>query len=370
MKIALRADSSAEMGSGHLMRCLTLADDLQQKENEILFICRNLPGNLIDIIEKKGYSVARLPYNIENRIAVDDIYLRWLGVSPQVDAAETEAIIKKEQTIFDLLVIDHYGLDRFWEEKIQPYVKKILVIDDLANRPHNCNILLDQNFYEHPEKRYKGLIPSFCKELYGPRYSLLRPEFRKTRKYLKSRNGIIGKILVFFGGSDLSNETNKVLYAIKLLNNSFITFDIVVGFSNPHKEHIRRECQNIPNTRFFCQIENMAQLMAEADLAVGAGGTTTWERCFLGLPSIVEIIAKNQEETTNAVGRLGAIWNLGWYANVSITDIAKAIEMMLVNPALLKEISNKAFQLMDDNVNIDNNFVLSLLDGGKNDKQN
>ena len=221
-----------------------------------------------------------------------------------------------------------------------------MVIDDLADRPHDCDLLLDQNLYEGLERRYDGLVPDHCERLLGPRYALLRPEFAAARKTLRHRDGRVRRILVFFGGSDLSNETAKALEAIRLLNRTDIAVDVVVGVSNPKGDQIREICRGMPNIHFHLQVENMAELMALADLAIGAGGTTTWERCCLGLPSLVLVLADNQREVVEVMTDAGAMRNVGWHADVTSSGLAEVLQMALTSPDYLNAMSERSFAIM------------------------
>ena len=326
MNVVFRVDSSSQIGSGHLMRCLTLAEKLRkEKDARIYFVMRNLEGNLIDIVQEKGFEVFIL-----NRVELDDSlegYARWLTVSQERDAYEVANIFKEIENI-DLLVVDSYAIDIIWESIIRPYVKRIIVIDDLANRKHDCDMLLDQNYYKNKDYRYEGLVPKACKLFLGPQYAILREEFYKARKHLKSRDGNIKNILVFFGGVDLTNETRKTLEAIIKFDKKDITVNVIVGQSNPHKEDIKKICDKYPYMNYYCQVNNIADFMNQADLAIGAGGTTTWERCFLGLPSIVIAVAENQVEIAEDCNEVGYIKYLGFCKDVTTDDISSIIQIM------------------------------------------
>lgn len=364
MKVVIRTDSSYEIGSGHVMRCLTLAEALREKENDVSFICRDLPGNLNVLLGNKGFKVYQLPYVKEQGSDIIKItnHSHWLGATWQTDAQETVSILSGEEQVIDWMIIDHYSLERNWEKKVQTYVKRIMVIDDLADRPHDCDLLLDQNYYKNMETRYDQLIPAHCIALLGPRYVLLRPEFITARQNLKIRDGIVKRILVFLGGSDPTNETKKVLNAILQLNQPHIQVDIVVGQSNPHNKQIRELCKLAPSFTLHTQVNNMAELMANADLAIGAGGSTTWERCFLGLPTITLIVAENQAETTGAVAEFGALLNLGWSRNVSAEKIIIEIKKLINNPILLRQMSKIAMQLMGAEKFVRNNCIMSYME--------
>lgn len=348
MRIFFRVDSSTQMGTGHLMRCLTLAHELKGAGVEISFICRDLPGNLCSLIAKKNYELFLLP-KIEDLRGLDrkeNIYSAWLGADWQLDAKQSIQILRKEKQGVDWLVVDHYALDVKWEKEMRSYVKKIMVIDDLADRFHDCDLLLDQNLCQNMNVRYQNLVPQQCQLFLGPQYALLRSEFTQMKKKLRKRDGFIKRILIFFGGSDLTNETTKALKAVLRLRKDNIQIDVVVGKSNPYKEQIKNFCSDHSNINYYCQISNMAQLMNDADLAIGAGGSTTWERCYLGLPAIILVIAENQLEITAAVAKTGAIHNLGWCTQVRVEDITRALQKMIDNPSLVKEISNVSLKIM------------------------
>ncbi len=253
-------------------------------------------------------------------------YERWLTVSKNRDAEETILQIKKLLGKVDWLVIDSYALDIAWEQKLCPWVDKIFVIDDLANRHHDCDVLLDQNFYLDMGHRYDGLVPENCRLLLGPRYALLREEFYKVKKHLRERTGEIHRILVFYGGSDATNETMKALYALDAMNLRDVEVDVVVGGSNPHNGEVEAYCKTRPQFHYHCQVNNMAEMMNSADLALGAGGSTTWERCFLELPAIVTAVAENQVKICEDCARSGLITYIGTAQESTELKICRAIQ--------------------------------------------
>lgn len=348
MNVVFRVDSSVTIGTGHVMRCLTLAKQLKQRNINIYFIYRNLDGNLIDFIKNQNFTVYTLP-----KIELIQIYnnnpFEWYKENWQKDASETLDIIRQHSFPIDLLIIDHYGLDEKWENIVKPFVKKLMVIDDLANRKHNCDVLLDQNLYINYQGRYKYLIPPHCKQLLGPNYVLLREEFIEAHYRNRIRNGEIQNILVFFGGTDPTNETEKALNALRFLNDN-IKVNVVVGSSNKRKEAIHKYCNQFPNFFFHCQISNMAELMNEADLAIGAGGTTTWERCYLGLPSISVVVADNQLEVNNAVSKFGATINLGWSQQVTSNKILNTVIDLINHPKKVQLLSERSSKLVNPKI--------------------
>lgn len=330
--ILFRADASERIGSGHVMRCLALAEELRGRCKEIIFICRELPGNLIEHIEIHGFRVFRVPPEPESGAA---------------DAEQTKKVLREHGLQPDWLIVDNYGLDEQWESAVRPLVKRIMVIDDLADREHDCDLLLDQNYYRNFEIRYQGLVPDHCRQLLGPKYALLRQEFKTVRGSLRVRDGSIKGIFIFYGGSDPTDETTKALEAIKLLNHPDIAVDVVVGASNPRRESIKERCLAMANTRFYCQVNNMAELMTRADLALGAGGIATWERCYLGLPALITIVAENQRETVEALAEAGIVWNLGWHEEVGVAELVESLKTLLDDPDRIREMARRGLALFE-----------------------
>ena len=331
MKVVIRADASVAIGTGHIMRCLTLAESLRLQTADVLFVCRNEPGNCCDLIRQKGFEVVSLPAGT--------------AFDPSADAALTAGVLGHGT---DCLIVDHYGIDSTWENRLRPHTKCIMVIDDLADRNHDCNVLLDQNLFENMQTRYKGRLPSNCRLFLGPRFALLRDEFITARQYLQARDGVVRQMLLFFGGSDPTNETEKALHALGHVECGDILIDVVVRAANPARERVRAMCAALPNVTYHCQISNMAELMARADLAVGAGGTTTWERCFLGLPTLIVVVAGNQVQPARAADNAGLAWLLGASDEVRAQSLAAAINSLLKRPAELAELSQRCLAFMGE----------------------
>lgn len=329
MKVAIRVDSSTAIGSGHLMRCLTLAEQMRwEKKAEVHFISRDLDGNLNDKIVTAGFFLHVLPQHTLDESL--EGYVTWLTVQQSVDVVETKSVLQEVGKV-NWLIVDSYALDIVWEREMRSWADKIFVIDDLANRVHDCDILLDQNFFLDKDTRYIGLVPDNCKLLLGPCHALLRKEFYEVRKHLKERGGNPQHILVFYGGSDLTNETMKALRALRVFREmrSEVTVDIIVGASNPYQQKVKVLCDSTEIKawmRYHCQVDNMAEFMARSDLALGAGGSTTWERCFLELPAIVTSVAENQVKIAEDCASAGYITYLGRAEDVTETQIVSALK--------------------------------------------
>lgn len=346
MRACFRVDASNQIGSGHVMRCMTLADNIRSKGAMATFVSRSHPGHLCELMQHKGFPVVRLPQT--DYVKADPSHAdAWLGASWSDDAAQTEQAIRDLNTPVDWLVVDQYALDARWETRLRPCVKNIMVIDDLANRPHDCDLLLDQNYYRNLETRYNQLIPDHCLKLLGPAYVLLRDEFRKARKLAKVRSGHVARILLFLGGSDPDNITAKTIHALDQVRRADISVDVVVGASNIRRIDIEEMCRKRPNIDFHFQVDDMARLMLNADMAIGAGGATTWERCLLGLPTLTVVVAENQLQTTLDLSAEGIIWYLGIARELTTEALSEAISCALANPTRLHDLSARAVQFMD-----------------------
>lgn len=346
-RIVIRVDASIEMGMGHLMRCLSLARALADDGTKAFFLLRGHAAGLTHLIEGEGHAVRLLP-DPGRRCddATGTAHARWLSTTWQRDAEQTLEAIGVIGGA-DWLVVDHYALDARWERMQRKRVPRILVIDDLADREHDCDILLDQNLVLEMESRYLPYLPATCRQLLGPRYALLRPEFATQRRSLADRSGQIRRILICYGGSDPGNETARALFAIKSLSSHALAIDVAIGLSNPHADSISSLCREMPGTELHRGADNMAQLMTRADLAIGAGGVMSWERCCLGLPTIAIDIAENQTGALAALARAAALVYLGSAPSVTADQIAGSIQSMLDDPARTRTMGEIAQKLVD-----------------------
>ena len=317
MTVVFRVDASVQMGTGHVMRCLTLASALHEQGYRCYFICRNHIGNLIDKIQQSGFlvyiiescSYDNADYSLLTSEQKPLFHANWLGTTQKQDAKECLTILEKLQP--DWLVVDHYALDQNWQQALKSHYKKLMVIDDLGDRGHVADLLLDQN-YGATVKKYDGLIPKSCKVLLGTNFALLRAEFALWRDYsLARRKGAtsINSILVTLGGADPDNYTGKILQQLASIEISpQVKIVVVMGATAPHLQLVQRQAANMSvKTTVKVNVINMAELMSNADLAIGAAGATTWERCCLGLPTIQLVIAENQRQIAEALATDTAI---------------------------------------------------------------
>ena len=346
MRVIFRADSSQMVGSGHLMRCLTLAKLMRNCGSvDIYFVCRDLKGNIANIIKENDFKLIMLSAAEHN----NDLsgYAAWLTVSQEQDADETIDAIRSISCDFqaDYIIVDSYAIDEIWEKKLRPYTKKIFVIDDLANRKHACNYLLDQTYGIEYSSKYDGLVPPGCVQFLGTPYSLLKPEYRKLRKEIDLLRQEIKNILVFFGGSDDTGETVKFLEALKQKRYEQYHFIVIIGSGNPQKNVIKTYCDEMD--KFHCQIDNMEYYISISDIAFASAGVNTWERCVLGLPSIITVTAENQQEIAAKMREKNASVILGDFEAVTSEDYSRALSR--IDEIDISTMSKNAAVLMEKN---------------------
>ena len=351
MNIAFRVDSSIQIGIGHVMRCLSLADQIKNKASNIFFVTRSLDGSMEQFISEKGYKVILLPSNDEIIIGKKNSFqsnefkeFDWL----QDLNATKEAIEDKK---IDWLIVDHYGIDYRWHKIIAKFTNKIMIIDDLANRKLHCNVLLDQT-YGRKFEDYDQLIDKETEMLLGANYALLRPEFSNLRiPAVNKRKKIesISNVLISIGGMDYKNITQKVLDVfLKVEWKKNIEVNIVLNNQAPNRKSIKYFVKNIKSNHKFNLLinpENMADLMFEADLAVGSSGTSTWERCTMGLPTIAICVADNQKFISKILHKDGVHIALTLDEYEEIPCLFSELCRVNNHPDNLKNLSNESLKI-------------------------
>ena len=350
MNIAFRADASNKIGSGHVMRCLALADELRRAGHQCLFVCREHTGNLGKLITDKGYILVLLPSLRDEvtRSANSRLkqYDEWLGVPWDEDARQTKEAVARYD--LDWLVVDHYALDAKWERAIYDTCKKVMVIDDLANRSHECDLLLDQNL-GRSEDHSQSLVPVRCLSLVGPRFALLRPEFASLRRQSLERRArpVLKRILISLGGGDQANVTAQLLDGLSVSALPTTTeLDIVMGASAPFLEEIRSKAEALPfAATVSVNVTDMAERMHLADLSIGAAGGTSWERCCMGVPSIIVVLAENQRAGAEAL--VAANTALCLDGNDIAAELAERIGQLIPNTERITSLSLNAAQVCD-----------------------
>ncbi len=297
-RVMIRADGSDEIGVGHVMRCLTLADELTRHQCEITFFCKAHNASVIERIEKRGYAVNTIA--IPSDFNPTSLYQRWLASSENYDAEQ--CIQLSDSQIYDLVIVDHYGIGQQWESMLKPFTSKIIAIDDLANREHCCDVLIDVT-YGRNVNDYLNLVPENTNCLLGTDYALLRTEFSELReRAIKKRASTksVQHILIGFGGTDPHRLTETAIRALSETEYSG-RISVVISRACTWLEDFELQCQQ-HEVDLYIDLNETAQLMLEADLAIGSAGGMAWERCSLGLPSVIVVFAENQRLIADAVG--------------------------------------------------------------------
>lgn len=351
MRFVFRVDASTEIGSGHVIRCLTLATELRRQGHECIFICREHFGHLGELIGARRFTVHLLPNPRESTYRDDVLnwnrHADWLQVHWEEDAVQSLSVLTVYKNI-DWLVVDNYALDIHWEQRVRAQTRRILVIDDLADRLHECDILLDQNVIgDDAVDTYKALVNASCSLLLGPCYALLAPEYKMLAQALPERDGVIARVLVFVGGSDPNHLTERYLQALTSDKFAHLFVDVVVGKNHPNPEAVRKLVTARLRTRLYCGLPSLAVLMVRADIMLGAGGTTNWERLCLGLNSVVVSVAHNQHAINKTLADKHLIEFLGDIEQVSVEKISSKIESLLSNSDVVQKRSNAMRKVVD-----------------------
>ena len=349
-RIAFRTDAALWIGSGHVIRCATLAQELRRVGAEVHFICRELPGNFCAWLRNQGFAVITLAPATEPlpppAAGIYPEYIAWLGVPLEQEIRESQDALRNLGHL-DWIVVDHYALDATWEIAMTQVAQHIMAIDDLANRTHHCTLLLDQNL-QSTQTRYSNLLSTDTRQLIGPRFALLPPKFSELRVGPEKPKKIIKHLLIFMGGVDAEDITSKVMACIDFakLSTQF-KVAVVIGAGHPKRDHISTACSKLPLVTLHIQTSKMAELMATADLMVGSPGTTTWERCCLGLPAILLSVAPNQRQNGLLIAKRRAGIYLGDATDSNISKLTTLLPRLINHPTLISKLAANAYHLVD-----------------------
>lgn len=334
MRIAIRTDASATIGAGHLMRCLSLAEGLRRIGHQVTFFCRTLPGHQCDAVTARGFAVQRLP--------AGEAGLDWHADLAHVRSACADA------PPFDWFIVDHYQLDARWEQAARALARRIAVIDDLADRPHDGDLIIDQNLRAGSDSPYAALNARPAEILLGPRYALLRPTFADLRDSLAPRDGSVRRIIVCFGGADPHNHAGVTLEALRARLDELECVDVFAGASCAHRDALAELCRTLgERVVLHPPHADPAFALARADLALGAGGTMSWERACLGVPTIAFGIADNQRAVLDALLEGGFLLGQSDFPKPQHELMRAWLEIALASPALLKGLSQRCLALVD-----------------------
>lgn len=329
MKVVFRCDASHQLGTGHVMRCLTLANVLKQAGHQCLFIILKHKANLATLISQ-DFQVLEISHP---QLSTNDFGENKHLIHPfQQDWQQCQLALETTDFHPDWLVVDHYSLDHNWEFLAKESGCKLMVIDDLVNRPHLADILLDQTL-NRQNQEYGKLVPKSCRLLTGIEYALLRPEFYQYKQgSIDAKLGLekANKLVINLGGADNDNHTLRLL---KLLQPRFnqLSILIVVGNLYQHLKELKEfiDAQSNADIKIKQNVSNMAKLLSEQHLAIGAAGTSCWERICLGLPSLLVVLADNQNDNANELNAERLSINLGSASQVTSNVLLTHLDTLL-----------------------------------------
>ncbi|CAI8888506.1 UDP-2,4-diacetamido-2,4, 6-trideoxy-beta-L-altropyranose hydrolase [Pseudomonas sp. IT-196MI5] len=337
MRVLIRSDASPTIGSGHIARCLCLARVLRRQGSHVAFACRLLPGHRLEALRAEGFETFALPERYEDedpRQAIESM-LPW-----QADIAALEPLLEHPPA-FDWIIVDHYGLDHHWQTAARRFAPWIAVVDDLATRTYSADLLLNQNLSGTPEA-YTSLLAPGCRTLFGPRFAMLRDEFRCPAVEIKPQ---ARRVLVNFGGFDAAMQTHHAMLA--LADFAELEVDFVAGADNPAWAQMQALAASRPHWRLHSFVSDFYRLMSEADLFVGGGGGTSWERAAMGLPTICIAVSNNQQANGEVMAAAGAHVFMGGREQVSVEQLRLAIGFVAGNQGLRQSLAQRSRQLVD-----------------------
>lgn len=319
-----RADASFEIGGGHVYRCLTLADALKMAGWKCYFACSLQTRSVVPAIERSGYVI--------------------------IDVDSAGSIAQLRQQFGDgigLMIVDHYELDAEFERACYPWADRVFVISDGGDRRHFCDYLLDQNLKADKE-RYSGLISPGCRLLLGPGFALLRPQFASTRLAALSRRSTPRNPKTLFISVGAVDHLSLASLVVSSAKDLAVDIDVVLGANDDQRDAIPRLANRREHeVRVHSGVTDMATLMASADIAFGASGSTSWERCCLGLPSVLVVLSENQKMIASALHDSGAAINLGDIALLSASLIKTTLQLLINDNSLCLQMAERAALICD-----------------------
>ncbi|MGE5403937.1 MAG: UDP-2,4-diacetamido-2,4,6-trideoxy-beta-L-altropyranose hydrolase [Candidatus Saccharibacteria bacterium] len=329
MRVVFRVDASPTIGSGHVMRCLALAQECKAQNMSCLFITSTNSPLLTKRLHQEGFEIVETPF-----------------IYPDYRDLQTTQLILKDRP-GSWLVADGYHFDRVYQEQLKKSGCRLIVVDDNAELDHYyADVILNHNV--HGTDLSYDCEPD-TRLLLGNRYALLRQEYRCWQGWQRDIPATARKILVTMGGADPQNTTSKVIEAVTSVDQNF-KIKVVIGSTNPHFKELQMMLDDIDNdVQMICNAQDMSELMAWADIAVSAGGVTAWEMAFMGLPNLIIVLAENQIGNVDKLTALGAARNLGWHENLTAQTIADNLEEIICDQYMRDDMSHKGRMLIDGN---------------------
>lgn len=322
IEVLIRADAGMGIGFGHLTRCLAIGRHLIGRGASVTVATRAATPGITCRLNEVGAKVIRLPASETNGSADAPV---WTSEAQRADAADVA--LRSPAEGWDALIVDHYQLDSAWESEMAPLTNRLIAIDDLANRPHRVDVLVDQNWYGiNDHQRYEGLVDDDTVLLLGPRYAMLHHAYADARERREPVSTPPLSVMVSFGGTDVGQQTSKAV--AELTKHEDVRTDVVLGTELVLTDRMR-ELGNHPRVRLHVALPNLVRQLSEVDLVIGAGGTATWERLCMGVPAIVTTVSENQSGVTKALHEAGMTRWLGTADEVTDADYSRAVAVAL-----------------------------------------
>ena len=345
MRIAIRVDASPVMGLGHLQRCLALAAALRETGAECVFVTRDLGVNGADRIARAGHPVHRLPApGTAEPIEGGPPHAAWAQVAWTVDAAQTCDGLAGMAVQW--VVVDHYAFDASWHRTVAARLAtRVAVIDDLADRPLDAALLIDQNLHDDHQRKYSGLLARPTPLLAGPRFALLDAAYAAAPR-CKPRHPV-RSIGIFMGGTDARDLSTSALRACREEAGFHGDIEIVTTRANPHHHALIALAAQWPRTRVSLDLPHLAKFFGAHDVQIGAGGGAMWERCCIGAPTLAVVAADNQRTVIDELARLGAVVTPDPADDVSPAALARTLRPLLDDAGLRQRLSATTQTLVD-----------------------
>lgn len=334
MTVCFRTDASTAIGTGHVSRCLELARALITRGAATRFVCRSAPGDLIDLLRSAGQQVDVISASPDGAVEAEE-----------ADARQTVAHWGSERP--DWVIVDHYGLGRAWERSVRPCVGRLMAIDDLPGRSHDVDLLLNQNYGPEAAAGRADAGEPRVTRLLGPAFALLNAAYAECRDRVPARDRAVERVVVYFGGTDAGNLTGLALRALCRAGLDALSVDVVLGVNSLHRGAVETLAAKRPRTTIHQTQPHLAELMSRADIAIGAGGVTTWERMCLGVPTVAVSLAENQRSANEALAADGLVTYLGQAGDVSAEAMADAVSALAADPSRRVSQSDRARAIVD-----------------------
>ena len=339
------------IGTGHMKRCITLGRELEAMGAAVIYVTRKIDEASTAVVGEEA-NIAWLPGSLDDYISHQNSapHVNWSPVSWDEDSAQTvDELIDFRPT---WVIVDHYAFDALWHDKVRKSLGcKIMVIDDLADRDLMPDLLLDANYASNHKLKYRNHLPSFARTCFGPKFALLDPIYRTCPPYEFRRQ--VGSIGIFMGGADTAGLSEKALAVCREKAGFIGQIEVVTTSANPNLTRLASICGATSNTSLLVDLPNLAEFFSRHDLQIGAGGSASWERCCVGVPSISVVAATNQLAVTPALDAIGVTMAASMgeddiiFADMSMARLEHVLLGLLSNPCKRQKLGTNAKALVD-----------------------